>query len=458
MKIDQLVHNLFYPTCNSPSMTTEIKKIIYHRNRAFCIIFSVLIAFFLMLKYCVPSIPQGVCNLFMFALALMDLIVLLTGRRFPGFFGFCYMWIAIVFGPICFFYIEDGFYYSYCCVLAVPSFVMVISERWYYTLFTLVSELYFLFHYIAPGMIEILVKKKPEETVVSLHGAGFVFALLIPAILLINDFKQARYRELMEEAKQLEYAYNKQNSFLLGLSHELRNPLNSMLGNIQLALFEDLSPKVRGVLEDTQLCGDILLHLINNILDSGKASIGKLEVNPAVTNVYTVCERIWGISSRLIAHKGLYGTLRIDKRVPPYLQLDSYRLTQVLLNLVGNSVKFTMNGEIRVDVEWISDKTIVDNSCFEPIPYDDEEEGIYEKKQKSMSYLEDIRYSVLTLKCKNFNDRMKSLNDDQYRDERGVLKISVKDTGCGMKEKDLTQLFQQFVQVNTDSLTHWYRI
>jgi len=447
MKTNQLLQNLFYPTCSDPSITVETKKIIFHRNKAVGTVFALLLPFFTVLKFTMSSIPQPVHNHCVIHLLLILSVILLTCRKYPGFFSLYYTLLAIVFGPTL---PTESFIYPYCFVFVAPSFVMVISERWYYTLTCLVCQLYYLVKYLSPRMLEYLNTRNPEEIVNSFVAAGFFFSLLMPTILLINDYRQSRYRELREEAKQLEYAYQKQNRFLLSLSHELRNPLNSMLGNIQLALFEEIPQKVRGVLEDAHLCGDILLHLVNNILDSGKASIGKLEVNPSISNIYTTCEKIWGISSRLIAHKGLFGSLRIDKKVPPYLQLDCYRLTQIMLNLIGNSVKFTMKGEIRVDINWIPDMNQVEASCFEPIPFDEEDEGIFEKQQ-SMTVLEDTKYDMLTLGSKSFRGGVYNKNN-LTRNEKGILKISVTDTGCGMKESDLAQLFQQFVQVNNDSL------
>jgi len=89
------------------------------------------------------------------------------------------------------------------------------------------------------------------------------------------------------------------------------------------------------------VCTELLLQLINNILDTGKADIDRLEIIPKPTNLKELISKIWRITSHLINSKGLFGSIELGKDVPKTLNLDSTRMTQILLNLVSNSIKFT---------------------------------------------------------------------------------------------------------------------
>ena len=178
--------------------------------------------------------------------------------------------------------------------------------------------------------------------------------------------------------------------------------------------------------------------------------MGDLEINPTPTRIYDTIEQIWGVCSELIKRKGLNGRLKIQKDIPQVLNLDHYRLTQILLNLVGNSVKFTDRGRINISMEWISHTDMVEESCFEPRPFDedDQSEGIYEKNQAvSILSSNDIELSFSANKIKkNFLPSRLNLTET-----RGVLKIIVSDTGLGMSRDDLQRLFQKFVQVTGDA-------
>ena len=129
-----------------------------------------------------------------------------------------------------------------------------------------------------------------------------------------------------------------------------------MIGNIQLCLFKPLSPEVRENLEDAQIAGEILLQFINNILDGGKSEAGSLEIRPATTDIQKLCEKVWSISRKIIHNKGLIGSFSLATRVPRWLLIDNYRITQILLNLISNSVKYTERGKISIRIDWINNQ------------------------------------------------------------------------------------------------------
>jgi len=216
-----------------------------------------------------------------------------------------------------------------------------------------------------------------------------------------------------------------------------------------------LSPKAKQMIEVAKICGEILLHGINNVLETGKREMGKLEVNPVPTQIYELLQKTWGIYGEILRQKKLEGNLKIDQAIPHLLKIDAHKVNQVLLNLIGNSIKFTEKGSISVACQWPKTGEVNDG-CFEPIPYDEEEEGVFEKdenllRMKTSKCLKP-KSNVLVLKDRkdeNLNVGMaRKPTDDIQEETQGVLKIIVKDTGSGMKKEALEKLFQKFQRIS----------
>jgi len=201
------------------------------------------------------------------------------------------------------------------------------------------------------------------------------------------EIQNNRLHELMKDA---EAANRTKSSFLASMSHEIRTPMNAITGMAELLLRGELSDEARGYAQDIKQAGNNLISIINDILDFSKIEAGKLEIIPVKYLLSSLINDSINIIRTRIGEKPLRFFSNIDGSIPNSLIGDEVRLRQILLNLLSNAVKYSEKG-----------------------------------------------YVGLTITV-------------QKRDDKQVwLKISVADTGKGIKPKDQERLFGEFVQVDT---------
>jgi signal transduction histidine kinase len=161
------------------------------------------------------------------------------------------------------------------------------------------------------------------------------------------------FAEIEEKGRQLALASRHKSQFLANMSHELRTPLNAVLGYSEMmldGLYGDLPEKAKGVLERVQSNGRHLLGLINDVLDLSKIEAGQLTLAIEDYSMAALVKQAVATTESLARTKGLALTAKIQDGLP-LGRGDERRLTQVLLNLIGNAVKFTDKGEVAVTAE-----------------------------------------------------------------------------------------------------------
>jgi GAF domain-containing protein len=193
------------------------------------------------------------------------------------------------------------------------------------------------------------------------------------------------FKEIEEKGQQLEIASKHKSQFLANMSHELRTPLNAILGYTELivdGIYGEVPSRISEVLERVEKSGRHLLGLINDVLDLSKMEAGQLTLSLAEYSLKEVVQTVYSAVESLAAEKNI--SLRV--RTAPDLPLgrgDERRISQVLLNLVGNAIKFTEVGEIRLEATAADGAFLVSVSDTGPGISDAEQHKIFEEFQQA---------------------------------------------------------------------------
>jgi len=292
--------------------------------------------------------------------------------------------------------------------------------------------------------------------------------------------------------KDLQEAAQSRELFIASVSHELRNPLNCLIGNIELLRLEIKNEKWLTALESCKISSEVLLGHINNVLDVAKINAEKLEIHFVPGNFYRLVEKVWKISAMTLKQKNLKGEVRIAHRFPKFIEMDSHRLTQILLNLIGNASKFALEGFVHVIITWHEEKS----SMSELIEPSQDFKLLTSKRKRTLlnksvaTTFETISGPKLTdapsIEFANENEKSQAIDDFLHREfcpkfldqvvssgfiqssvedtalerktekrfqscrskEKGIIKIEVVDSGCGMSPEALKGLFQPFKQAD----------
>ena len=176
---------------------------------------------------------------------------------------------------------------------------------------------------------------------------------------ILTDIELTKAKEFAEESLKVK------NEFLANMSHEIRTPLNAVIGFTDLLLETQLTSEQKLHLETMRNSGEILLSLINNVLDLSKLDSNKFEIEEISFDLHKNLDEVVRLMKIKASEKKIELKLNIDSNTPKEVIGDPNRLGQILLNLIGNAVKFTNEGYVEVSVKEIEDTTTTSNIMFE---------------------------------------------------------------------------------------------
>lgn len=190
----------------------------------------------------------------------------------------------------------------------------------------------------------IRVEAVPERLADSVIWYGFFQDISI---------RKQSEQEIIRSRQQAEEANQSKSEFLANMSHEIRTPLNGVIGFTDLLMRTKLDATQQEYMSTVYHSANSLLDIINDILDFSKIEAGKLDLAPEKTDLFELGSQVADMIKYQAHKKGLEMLLNISSSVPRYIWADPIRLRQILVNLLGNAVKFTREGEIELRVETL---------------------------------------------------------------------------------------------------------
>ena len=246
--------------------------------------------------------------------------------------------------------------------------------------------------------------------------------------------------------------------FFATISHEIRNPLQSLLGSVELLQERSVSAQTSSaLLEICKNCSETVLNLVTNILDMSKIAADKMQLSPASTDLREIISKIIRISQARAQSKNISLRMIDDRSMPATLQLDGQRVAQIVLNLVSNAIKFTSHGKVVIRLSWL------------PLPNSNVQvpellsKIISSSSWKQTMVLEEKEGDVLSLKLDKYKTGYKPsyemsrtmftenslLTKGGGKPEKcGIVKMEIMDTGIGVSKENIKKLFQPYQQAH----------
>jgi signal transduction histidine kinase len=250
-----------------------------------------------------------------------------------------------------------------CLALLVPA--VELGSRW---LFRPLRRLEQAAGAIRAGHYDARLTPRGTDDVARLTATFLDMAEAMRARLLALEASEAAQRRLLAEAQarevqlrdakdQAEVATRAKSEFLANISHEVRTPLNGILGMAQVLSDSRLSPQDREAVQVILESGRILLAVISDILDVSRLESGRLDIEPLPVPTRRMIEEPLAPLAAAALRKGIGWRLELAPELPEVVVADRTRVAQMLLNLAGNALKFTASGEVVIRAGWLPDRT-----------------------------------------------------------------------------------------------------
>ncbi len=235
-----------------------------------------------------------------------------------------------------------------------------------------------VFNNVVIGVMEFfsISSKKEDYNIIQMIDS---FALQLGAYI---ERKEAE-EELIKAKREAEQSVKSKDQFLTNMSHEIRTPMNAILGFTQLILQTNLNENQAEFANSVKVAAENLLAIINDILDFSKIESGVIKVENTQSNIKQIFKNVFDLLKLSAEEKQIGFSYELDPRIPNAVLLDGLRLNQILINLVGNAIKFTEQGKVVFKAEAIK----IENSLFE-IKFTVKDSGIGIEKEKQNEIFE----------------------------------------------------------------------
>lgn len=274
--------------------------------------------------------------------------------------------------------------FGICIYMAAGTTISMYGERKLNYCYFLIVNVTLAFELIVE--YDIIVSRVPIQYYVMMILTCEIYLLTESYLVLLY---QQKVEEIQIQNELLNIAQKSKDEFLANMSHEIRTPMNAIVGMSELVLREDINPKVAQYCHNIQSSGQNLLAIINDILDFSKIESGKMNITYEPYSVVTAVQEAVNTAMFRRGYKNIDIIVDFDPNIPRLLNGDEIRIRQIITNIVTNSVKFTEQGYIYINME-----------CY-------------------------------------------------MRKGENRLKISVKDSGIGIKKEDMAHLFESFSRLDS---------
>jgi signal transduction histidine kinase/CheY-like chemotaxis protein len=265
-------------------------------------------------------------------------------------------WAALVtFADIIFplVYIWNGAFRSGISAYFVVTIVIIVllSKGWIRALmlvvhFAVLGTCYYISWYYPDWVVQLSDSQQFIDSILTFLIAGSLIGLIIVIMQRMNLIEQER----------AEKASRAKGDFLAQMSHEMRTPMNAILGMSAIAKNTDDPVRMKESIRKIEVASEHLLGVINDILDMSKIEAGKLDLDNSDFDFHKIIEQTVQVNNFRVGEKGQQFIIRVDHRIPRFMKGDGQRLSQVLTNLLSNAVKFTpRDGTIKLIIKLIEE-------------------------------------------------------------------------------------------------------